>query len=81
MRCGERRSFIEQVIKEICEKEGIEEEELRGGSQRRPVSRARNKIAYHLNRDLAISIAEIARNVGVCTTAVIKAIKKMEAQG
>lgn len=80
IRCGERRNFIGQVIKEICEKEGIEEKELRGGGQRRPVSRARGKIAYHLNREFGIAMAEIARNVGVCTTAVIKAIKKMEAQ-
>lgn len=80
IRGAERRSFIDQVIKEICEKEGIEEKELRGGSQRRPVSRARSMIAYHLNRDFGITMAEIARNVGVCTTAVIKAIKKMDAQ-
>ncbi|MGC8810168.1 MAG: hypothetical protein ACP5Q3_07955, partial [bacterium] len=80
MRSGERKNLIEQVIKEICQKEGIEEKELRGGSPRRAVSRVRSRIAYQLNRDFGITMAEIARNVGVCTTAVIKAVKKMEAQ-
>jgi len=76
----ERKSSIGQVVKEVCKEEGVEEEEVRNGGQRRLVSRARSKIAYRLNRELGISMAEIARNVGVCTTAVIKAIKKMEAQ-
>jgi len=80
LRVGERKSSIDRVLKEICKEEGVEEEEVRNGGQRRLVSRVRTKIAYRLNRELGISMAEIARNVGVCTTAVIKAIKKMEAQ-
>jgi len=78
LRVGERNSSIDRILKEICKEEGVEEEEVRNGGQRRLVSRVRRKIAYRLNRELGISMAEIARNVGVCTTAVIKAIKKME---
>ena len=33
----------------------------------------RGKVAYLLNRELGISMAEIARNAGVCPAAVIKA--------
>jgi DNA-binding Lrp family transcriptional regulator len=65
------------VIEEFCRKEGIREEEIRNGGQRREVSSVRAKIAFRLNRELGISMAEIARNVGVCTTAVIKAVRKM----
>ncbi len=80
IRVGKRKRSIDQVIEEICRKARIKEEEVRNGGQRREVSRIRAKIAYCLNRELGISMAEIARNVGVCTTAVIKAIKKTEPQ-
>jgi GTP-sensing pleiotropic transcriptional regulator CodY len=38
----------------------------------------RAKISSHLNHELGIPMAEIARHVGVCGSAVIKAIQKME---
>ncbi len=44
------------------------------------VSSIRARIAYPLNPELGISIAEISKNGKVCTTAVIKAIKKIDAQ-
>lgn len=80
LRVGERKSSIDRIIKEFCKEEGIKEEEVRNGGQRRVVSGARGQIAYRLNRELGISMAEIARNVGVSTTAVIKATKKIDAQ-
>jgi hypothetical protein len=78
LKLGERRRSIEQVIKRMCEGEGIREEELRNGGQRREVSRLRAKISSHLSHELGIPMAEIARHVGVCGSAVIKAIQKME---
>jgi hypothetical protein len=80
LQVGERKSSIDRVIKEFCKEEGIKGEEVRNGGQRRVVSGIRARIAYRLNREIGIPTAEIARNVGVCTTAVIKAIKKIEAQ-
>jgi hypothetical protein len=77
IRAGDKRILIRNVIEEFCRKEGIREEEIRNGGQRREVSSVRAKIAFRLNRELGISMAEIARNVGVCTTAVIKAVRKM----
>jgi len=62
--------------------EGITEGELRnGGQRRRRVSQARARISYRLNREIGIPMAEIARQVGVCTSAVAKAIQTMEAGG
>jgi len=78
LKLGERRGSIDRVIKRMCEGEGIREEELRNGGQRRKVSRLRAKISSHLSHEMGIPMAEIARHVGVCGSAVVKAIQKME---
>ena len=78
LRLGERERSIDQVIKRMCEEQGIREEELRNGGQRREVSRLRAKISSHLSHKCGIPMAEIARHVGVCGSAVVKAIQKME---
>jgi REP element-mobilizing transposase RayT len=78
LKLGERRRSIDRVVKRMCEGEGIREEELRNGGQRREVSRLRAKISSHLSHELGIPMAEIARHVGVCGSAVIKAIQKIE---
>ena len=80
LQAGERQTLIDQSIQDFCTGEGINEQELRSGSQRKPVSLARAKISFQLNRDLGISMAEIARNVGVSTTAVVKAVQKLEGE-
>ncbi len=80
LRLGQKKGAIDLTIKTFCEQQGIKEEEVRNGSQRRVVSHLRADIAYRLNRDLGISMAEIARNLGVSTPAIIKAIQRMEAQ-
>jgi len=79
LRLGERKRSVDQVIKRMCEEEGVREEELRNGGQRREVSRLRAKISWHLSHEMGIPMAEIARNVGVCGSAVVKAIQKMAA--
>jgi putative transposase len=78
---GEREVLLNQVIKDVCHEEGITEEELRFGGQRKRVSQARARISYHLSRQMGVPMAEIARQVGVCTSAVAKAIQTMEAGG
>ena len=78
LKVGGRKRSIDQVIKTMCEEEGIKEEELRNGGQRRRVSQLRAKVSYHLSRELRVPMAEIARHVGVCALAVVKAIQKME---
>ena len=80
VRLSERREFIERWIEKICREEGMEEEELRMGGGRREVSRVRARISYDLNHGFGISMAEIARRLGVCTSAIAKAIKKREGE-
>jgi putative transposase len=67
-------------MEEVCGKEGVGVEELRLGGQRPAVTRARRKISWILSREYGVSLAEIARKVGVCTSAIAKAIQKMERQ-
>ncbi len=78
LKLGERRRSTDEVIKRMCEEEGIREEELRNGGQRREVSRLRAKISSHLCHEMGIPMAEIARHVGVCGSAILKAIQRME---
>jgi len=74
---GGKRS-IEEVIRRMSKEGGIREQELKSGGQRRNISEVRARIAYYLNRGMGICIAEIARNLGVGTSAVAMAIKKEE---
>ena len=69
---------MNRVIRELCGKEGVNEQELRGGSQRKAVSQVRARVSYILNREWGISMAEIARNLGVTTSAIAQAIAGFE---
>ena len=69
---------IDKFIKEIWFKEGVAQQELWLGVRTRKYSRARAKIAYHLSHEFGISRAEIARQMGVCTLAIAKAIQNIE---
>jgi len=80
LRLGERDVLVSRVIRKVCDEAGIKEEELRNGGRRREVSQARAGISYQLSRELGIPAAEIARHLGVCTSAVVKAIQKLESQ-
>ena len=76
----EREAFIERIVEEICGKYGAGAMGWRLGGQRQAVSRVRGKVGWILSREYGISLAEIARRVGVCTSAIGKAIQKMERQ-
>jgi transposase-like protein len=81
LRVSEMKSCIDNAIKEICREEGVAEQELRLGVRTRKFSRVRAKISYHLSHEFGISRAEIARQLGVCTSAIAKAIQNMEGVG
>jgi hypothetical protein len=77
-RPGEINNLVDNSIRGICLKEGGSEQELRLGVRTRKYSRLRAKIAYYLSHEFGISRAEIARLLGVCTSAIAKAIQNME---
>ncbi|MBM4278024.1 MAG: hypothetical protein FJ130_09125 [Deltaproteobacteria bacterium] len=78
LRLKGRSKQIDREITGMCEREGVSEEELRNGGQRRRVSELRAEVCYHLSRDFGIPMAEIARHVGVSASAVVKSVQKKE---
>jgi len=78
LRVGERGRLADELIQRICKEEGIGEEELRSGGQRRKVSKIRSLVAYRLSHELGMSMAEVARYLGVCTSGISKAIRNFE---
>ncbi|CAB1065960.1 hypothetical protein D1BOALGB6SA_10759 [Olavius sp. associated proteobacterium Delta 1] len=51
-------------------------DELTGGSRRKEVSGVRNRIAIELVKGHGVALAEVARRVGVSTSAISKIIKR-----
>jgi putative transposase len=68
---------IEKIMEEACRKQGISLQELKGGGKRRKVSDLRASIALRSRDELGLTAAEIARNVGVSTSAVTRAIERV----
>ena len=70
---------IKNIIDEVCKKEQVNPIELKNGSRRKKVSLVRKKIACRSLKELGFSFAEIARNLGVNTSAISNIISKYEA--
>jgi hypothetical protein len=70
------RENLVEFIDQVCEKKGINPKELRMGSRRGCISQVRLQIAYQLVRDYGIPLAEVARQLGVSTSAISKAIAR-----
>jgi hypothetical protein len=69
---------VQKLIEEECDMRGISIAELKDGSRRSKVSEARMVIAYRCREELGISAAESARQLGVNTSSIIKAITRYE---
>jgi len=69
---------LQKIIEEECRKIRINLLELRGGGKRREVSMTRSIIAKRGRDELGLSAATIARHVGVSTSAITKAIERIE---
>jgi putative transposase len=65
---------IADIIREECRKSRISAEELRQGNRRRPVSETRLTIARRSREELGLSGAEIARQLGVNTSSINRAL-------
>src|SRR4030043_236961 len=69
---------ITKVIEEECKKGRISPNEFKGGSRRRKVSTLRAMIAKRGLDELGLSMAEIARHVGVTTSSIARAVAPLE---
>ena len=56
---------LAELVARVCANQRIAEAELRSGARRRPVSLARATIAYLAFHELGLSVAEVARQLGV----------------
>jgi REP-associated tyrosine transposase len=68
---------ITDIIEEECKKGRTSGNELRGGSRRRKVSAVRARVAKRGVDELGLSMAEIARHVGVTTSSIAKTVARM----
>jgi len=72
------REKAAEFIEHVCKKENINTKELRMGAKRGRIGQVRSQIAYHLVEDYGIPLAEVARQLGVTTSAISKAINRIE---
>jgi REP element-mobilizing transposase RayT len=73
---SEHHGNIGECITKVCKKEKVSIEELKAGSRRKQVSRARSRIVIELVKGHGIALAEVARQVGVSTSAISKILKR-----
>jgi REP element-mobilizing transposase RayT len=72
----EQSEKIDEFISKICKNEKVPIEEIKGGSRRRKASRVRAKIAIGLVKTHGVALAEVARQLGVSTSAISKIVKR-----
>jgi len=61
---------VQQIIEGSCKKGGISIPELQRGSRRGPIPRVRSYLGWKLAREWGMPLAEIARQLGVSTSAI-----------
>jgi len=71
------REKAAEFIEEVCKKENINAKELRMGAKRGRIGQVRSQIAYQLVEDYGVPLAEVARQLGVTTSAISKAISRI----
>lgn len=70
---------IDEIIEEECKNFQISRKEIEGGSRRAKASKARAVIARRCVEDIGLSAAEIARELGVNTSSITRALTRVEA--
>jgi putative transposase len=68
---------IQKIIDEECKDRKINPLELKAGGKRSSVSDTRANIAYRCREELGASAAEIARQLGVNTSCIVRAIDRV----
>ena len=73
---SEELQKIDELMTQICKDERVSIEELKGGSRRQEISEVRKRIAIELVQRHGVALAEVARRIGVSTSAVSKILKR-----
>jgi hypothetical protein len=77
---GHRLRQAQALIRHRCRRAQVGLEELRMGSRRRRIAALRSQLAVHLVTGLGLSLAETARQLGVSTSGIAKAVARAERQ-
>jgi REP element-mobilizing transposase RayT len=72
----ERNKRVEAIFEEECQKGELNLGELRMGGRRGDIPRVRSEIAQRLVKTLGMSLAEVARLLGVSTSAISKMLHR-----
>jgi hypothetical protein len=75
---GHRLRQAQAIIRQQCRREQVSLEELRMGSRRRRIAAVRARLAVDLVTRLGLSLAETARQLGVSTSGIAKAVARAE---
>jgi hypothetical protein len=73
---AERSKKIETILKEECRQGKIGLQELRMGSRRGEIPRIRSETSERLVKELGMGLAEVARLLGVSTSAISKILQR-----
>ncbi len=76
----EQRLKVRQRIVQLCQKEGISYEALKGGSRRGNIPQVRAWLAIELVEKYGLSLAETGRQLGVTTSAISKILMRASTQ-
>ena len=71
-----RAKEVQRLIEQRCKKEGISPQELQVGSRRGVISEIRSALAVKLAREWGLPLAEIARQLGVSTSAISQILRR-----
>jgi hypothetical protein len=74
----DQRREAQALIRRGCRRAHIELEELRMGSRRRRIAAVRRDLAVALVTRLGLSLAEAARQLGISTSGIAKAVARAE---
>lgn len=74
----ERRKRMETILKQECQKGNTALEELQMGSRRSNVPYVRSAVAQRLVKELGMPLAEVARQLGVSTSAVCRIMERSD---
>jgi len=69
---------VQKFLEERCKKEGISLRELQMGSRRGTIPEIRSDLVFELARERGLPLAEIARQLGVSTSAISQILRRRQ---
>ena len=74
------QSGVSETIERVCRQAGVSSRELQAGSRRRSVSKIRALLVQRLVAEFGLSLAEVARQLGVSLSAIAKSLQNRQTE-